>query len=201
MTTHPSLYTHIPATDRLLREPQVQSALSQYGHTATVEVLRQLQHEARRHIQAENALPDWCAAWGQEVERRLNDNAQSALRPVLNLTGTVLHTNLGRAQQAEEAVTAVVQAMRSPVTLEYDLDLGRHQVGKGGNLQNTIIGEVRFPNSSERNGAKKRNFDAFFLWVYRGDKHNPCIALVLKRLSLPHERKSRLDGLPIKRLF
>ncbi|HDR2160965.1 TPA: L-seryl-tRNA(Sec) selenium transferase [Enterobacter cancerogenus] len=122
MTTHPSLYTHIPATDRLLREPQVQAALSHYGHTATVEVLRQLQHEARRHIQAENALPDWCAAWGQEVERRLNDNAQSALRPVLNLTGTVLHTNLGRAQQAEEAVTAVVQAMRSPVTLEYDLD-------------------------------------------------------------------------------
>jgi L-seryl-tRNA(Ser) seleniumtransferase len=74
------------------------------------------------HIQAENALPDWCAAWEQEVEKRLDEKAQSALRPVINLTGTVLHTNLGRAQQAEEAVAAVAQAMRSPVTLEYDLD-------------------------------------------------------------------------------
>ncbi len=59
---------------------------------------------------------------GEETQRRLGEKTQSALRPVINLTGTVLHTNLGRAQQAEEAVAAVVQAMRSPVTLEYDLD-------------------------------------------------------------------------------
>lgn len=122
MTTHHSLYSQIPATDRLLREPRVHAAVARFGHTATVEILRLLQDEARSHIQTENALPDWCAAWGQEVELRLEEKAQSALRPVINLTGTVLHTNLGRAQQAEEAVAAVVQAMRSPVTLEYDLD-------------------------------------------------------------------------------
>ena len=122
MTTHHSLYSQIPATDRLLREPRIRTALEHFGHTATVEMLRQLQEEARSHIQAENALPAWCAAWEQEVEQRLAETAQSALRPVLNLTGTVLHTNLGRAQQAEEAVAAVAQAMRSPVTLEYDLD-------------------------------------------------------------------------------
>ncbi|HDS9361372.1 TPA: L-seryl-tRNA(Sec) selenium transferase [Enterobacter chengduensis] len=122
MTTHHSLYSQIPATDRLLRQPDILSALGRFGHTATVEMLRLLQDEARRHIQAENTLPDWCDAWGQEVENRLVESAQSALRPVINLTGTVLHTNLGRAQQAEEAVEAVERAMRSPVTLEYDLD-------------------------------------------------------------------------------
>ncbi|HGL5852899.1 TPA: L-seryl-tRNA(Sec) selenium transferase [Enterobacter hormaechei] len=122
MTTHHSLYSQIPATDRLLRDPRITAVLEQFGHTATVDMLRQLQDDARRHIQAENALPGWCVAWAQEVERRLSKHGQSALRPVINLTGTVLHTNLGRAQQAEEATEAVTRAMRSPVTLEYDLD-------------------------------------------------------------------------------
>lgn len=122
MTTHHSLYSQIPATDRLLRNPRIHAAVERFGHTATVEMLRLLQDEARGAIQAENALPAWCSAWEQEVEQRLEAKAQSALRPVINLTGTVLHTNLGRAQQAEEAVDAVMQAMRAPVTLEYDLD-------------------------------------------------------------------------------
>ena len=122
MTTHLSLYSHIPATDRLLRDPHFLVVLETFGHRATVDMLRTLQEEAREHIQAENALPDWAVHWGLEVEKRLASNTQNTLRPVINLTGTVLHTNLGRAQQAEEAVSAVAQAMRSPVTLEYDLD-------------------------------------------------------------------------------
>jgi L-seryl-tRNA(Ser) seleniumtransferase len=106
MTTHHSLYSQIPLPTVCFATPH-SCCCERFGHTATVEMLRLLQDEARCAIQAENALPDWCAAWEQEVEQRLDEKAQSALRPVINLTGTVLHTNLGRAQQAEEAVAAV----------------------------------------------------------------------------------------------
>ena len=117
-----ALYTRLPAIDRLLRDPAFSPLLMQYGHAQTVAQLRQMLDEAREYIRLNQALPDWCEAWLMETSRRLTQRQQSALRPVFNLTGTVLHTNLGRAIQAEAAVEAVTQAMRAPVTLEYDLD-------------------------------------------------------------------------------
>lgn len=121
-TENRSLYSQLPATDRLLRDARFTPVLEQFGHSRTVETLRLLQDEARSHIQTENQLPVWCGDWSQEAVKRLAETEQSRLRPVFNLTGTVLHTNLGRALQAEEAIAAVTQAMRAPVTLEYDLD-------------------------------------------------------------------------------
>ncbi|EPT9139822.1 TPA: L-seryl-tRNA(Sec) selenium transferase [Klebsiella michiganensis] len=117
-----ALYTRLPAIDRLLRDPAFSPLLMQYGHSQMVALLRQMLDEAREYIRLNQALPGWCEAWLMETSRRLSQTQQSALRPVFNLTGTVLHTNLGRAIQAEAAVEAVTQAMRAPVTLEYDLD-------------------------------------------------------------------------------
>ncbi|HCE9038771.1 TPA: L-seryl-tRNA(Sec) selenium transferase [Klebsiella michiganensis] len=117
-----ALYTRLPAIDRLLRDPAFSPLLMQYGHSQTVALLRQMLDEAREYIRLNQALPGWCEAWLMETSRRLSQTQQSTLRPVFNLTGTVLHTNLGRAIQAEAAVEAVTQAMRAPVTLEYDLD-------------------------------------------------------------------------------
>lgn len=117
-----ALYTRLPATDRLLRDPAFSAVLARYGHAQVVALLRQMLEEAREYIRQQQALPAWCDDWPQETGRRLAQTLQSALRPVFNLTGTVLHTNLGRAIQAEAAVDAVAQAMRAPVTLEYSLD-------------------------------------------------------------------------------
>lgn len=117
---NPSPFSQLPATDRLLRDPAFSALLAQFGHVQVTDTLRQLQDAARTEIRASGALPAWASDWAQAARARLT--AQSALRPVFNLTGTVLHTNLGRAVQAEAAVDAVSRAMRSPVTLEYDLD-------------------------------------------------------------------------------
>ena len=121
-TENRSLYSQLPATDRLLRDPAFAHLLDVHGHSQVVERLRQMQDEARLSIREQQTLPAWCGDWAQETASRLQQDAQSALRPVINLTGTVLHTNLGRAQQSQSAIEAVTQAMRDPVTLEYDLD-------------------------------------------------------------------------------
>ncbi len=96
--------------------------LAQHGHSQVVAQLRQMLDEAREQIRQYQTLPDWSHDWPSACAQRLTAGQRSALRPVFNLTGTVLHTNLGRAIQAESAVEAVASAMRAPVTLEYDLD-------------------------------------------------------------------------------
>ncbi|EPY4666659.1 TPA: L-seryl-tRNA(Sec) selenium transferase [Klebsiella pneumoniae] len=117
-----ALYTRLPAIDRLLRDPAFSALLAQHGHSQVVAQLRQMLDEAREQIRQYQTLPDWSHDWPSACAQRLTAGQRSALRPVFNLTGTVLHTNLGRAIQAESAVEAVASAMRAPVTLEYDLD-------------------------------------------------------------------------------
>ena len=121
-TENHSLYSQIPSTDRLLRDEAFTLLLTEFGHNRVAQTLRQLQDEARDDIRQRQVLPVWCNDWAQATYQRLLDENASALRPVINLTGTVLHTNLGRALQAQAAIDAVAQVMRSPVTLEYSLD-------------------------------------------------------------------------------
>ena len=116
------LFSQLPAIDSLLRQPAFQALSDRWGHSQLVALLRQLQQQARDAIQQHQHLPAWCSDWAQHAAQQLQQTHASGLQPVLNLSGTLLHTNLGRAQLAEAAVSAVCRAMRSPVTLEYALD-------------------------------------------------------------------------------
>ncbi len=99
--------------------PSLASLIVRAGRPLVIEALRAWA-EARRgspDVIDEQACARWC-------EGRLAPLVQPSQRRVFNLTGTVLHTNLGRALLAEEAIEAAVAAMRAPTTLEYDLDDG-----------------------------------------------------------------------------
>ena len=101
--------------------PALAPLIERAGRPMVIEALRAWA-DARRGS-PEVADPTACARW---CEARLAGLVTPSQRRVFNLTGTVLHTNLGRALLAEEAIEAAVAAMRSPTTLEYDLaDGGR----------------------------------------------------------------------------
>jgi L-seryl-tRNA(Ser) seleniumtransferase len=110
-----------PSIDRMAAWPALRVLRERVGHKLLVEALRAWV-EAKRgtpQITDEAACALWCAD-------RLAPLVEPSQRRVFNLTGTVLHTNLGRALMAEEAIAAAVEAMRSPTSLEYDLaDGGR----------------------------------------------------------------------------
>ena len=99
--------------------PSLAPLIARAGRALVIEALRAWA-EAKRgteDVGDEAACARWC-------EARLVGLVEPSQRRVFNLTGTVLHTNLGRAQLAEEAIEAAVEAMRSPTTLEYDLSGG-----------------------------------------------------------------------------
>ncbi len=110
----------LPSVDAVLKTHTASFALDRFGRQAVVDAIRTALAAARAcgddRIDAEKAAVGALA--------RLEAESAPRLKPVFNLTGTVLHTNLGRALLAETAIEAAVAAMRNPVTLEFDLTGG-----------------------------------------------------------------------------
>ncbi|RYY89132.1 MAG: L-seryl-tRNA(Sec) selenium transferase, partial [Comamonadaceae bacterium] len=106
----------IPAVDTLLRSPAFADTLQAFGRPLVLQCLRQLLAEQRARLATEHgagSVPDE-ETLVAECRSRLGERARPSLRPVFNLTGTVLHTNLGRALYPQEAIDAAVQAMARP---------------------------------------------------------------------------------------
>jgi L-seryl-tRNA(Ser) seleniumtransferase len=110
----------LPSVDQVLRSEGARVGIARFGRTASVGAVRAALAAARaaKLLLSEDELAARALA-------ELENKAQPSLLPVFNLTGTVLHTNLGRALIAESAVEAAVAAMRDAVALEFDVATGR----------------------------------------------------------------------------
>jgi L-seryl-tRNA(Ser) seleniumtransferase len=99
----------LPSVDRLLHDPAVEALLLTTPRAAVVAAIRETIASARTR---RGGPPD---DWAVEIRERLTDRRRPGLRPVLNATGVVLHTNLGRAPLAQAAIQAVT-AVAVPIT-------------------------------------------------------------------------------------
>jgi L-seryl-tRNA(Ser) seleniumtransferase len=114
----------LPSVDRIIRHAALANVVAQFGLQLVKEAVRDLQGEIRRN----GTIPDWATSaetYGEPVRERLNARVGPGLRRVFNMTGTIIHTNLGRAQISRAMAQAGVDAAVDPVTLEYDLEQGR----------------------------------------------------------------------------
>jgi L-seryl-tRNA(Ser) seleniumtransferase len=114
--------------DDVLRGERTQVVAQHFGHDATVETARVLLDEMRRRIASGGMTEEAIAAGVEdipvEIERRLHDSMAYSLRPVINATGVILHTNLGRAPLGGEALQHVVEVSQGYSNLEMDLASG-----------------------------------------------------------------------------
>ncbi|XWY18948.1 L-seryl-tRNA(Sec) selenium transferase [Bisgaard Taxon 45] len=120
-----SLYSSLPSIDKLLKTPEGSRLSNEFGHTAVVNICRQLIEQGREYIKNENKLfPVFqdISDTLREIELQLRAQSQVKIQSVHNLTGTILHTNLGRALWSDAAQQAALTAMSHNVALEYDLE-------------------------------------------------------------------------------
>jgi len=132
----------LPSVDSVLLQPRVAALTTSTGRPLVVAAVRahldSLRALARAGTLTTAALD--AAAIGAAVTLRVAEAQRPRLRPVFNLTGTVLHTNFGRAVLPTSAIEAVLAALRAPVALEYDLAAGRR--GERDHLVAALLAEL-----------------------------------------------------------
>ena len=124
----------LPSVDKVLQSPDLSDLIEMVGKEPVKVAARQALDALRAQLQDETAQaelvaqvsePGFLADFCRQVRIHVESEMTSSLRPVLNLTGTVIHTNLGRALLPDSAVEALKAAASRPTNLEYDLELGQ----------------------------------------------------------------------------
>jgi L-seryl-tRNA(Ser) seleniumtransferase len=113
----------LPSVDMLLQTPEVSTLVHGYGRTLTVEAIRSVLADIRQAMLGGAPCPTQGALLSV-LSERLETWGHPTLRPAINATGVVIHTNLGRAPLCQDALAAMVAVGASYSNLEYDLEAG-----------------------------------------------------------------------------
>ena len=113
----------LPSVDRVISEERIRQLREIYPHSLVVDLVRQRLEQGRLAITRGSACPSLDEIV-DTICSRLQTLAQSSLRPVINASGVILHTNLGRAPLSKEATTAMKLVAAGYCNLEFDLDSG-----------------------------------------------------------------------------
>ncbi len=119
--TNAAVRPHLPSIDRVLAWPPLVALAEAYGRALVLEAAREELAAWREAGRADGARVDIEAGIAARVIARV----QPSLRPVFNLTGTVLHTNLGRAPLPAQAIAAMMRVAAGASNLEFDLTTGK----------------------------------------------------------------------------
>ncbi len=110
----------LPSVNALLEREEIRALMQEAPRALVVDAVRQ----AVASFREGGMVPDGSAAWATVVRGALARAQRPSLRPVINATGVVLHTNLGRAPLARAAIDAMVRVASGYSNLEYDLEAG-----------------------------------------------------------------------------
>jgi len=119
-----SEFRRLPSVDRLISEERIKQLAEDYPHELLVSLVRQHLERERLAIAAGNPCPS-IEEMVESISAQLRRLENPTLRPVINATGVVLHTNLGRAPLSQEAIAAMDTISKGYSNLEFDLDSGR----------------------------------------------------------------------------
>ena len=119
-----TLLRSLPKVDELLKREDAAALDAAHGRTLTLEALREALDATRAAIRAGELAEVSADAIASDAAARLARKARRSLRRVINATGIVVHTNLGRSPLAESAIEAVAEVARGYSTLEYDVPSG-----------------------------------------------------------------------------
>ncbi|MCY3624091.1 MAG: L-seryl-tRNA(Sec) selenium transferase [Gammaproteobacteria bacterium] len=147
----------LPSVDRVLNDPSASAVVARWGKRTVKLALREVQDELRRAPD----IPAWATradGYHDAIDDWLRRHVGRGYEPVFNLTGTLVHTNLGRSPLAPELAAHALDAATRPLALEYDLDAGRR-----GDREGMVAHRLRLLTGAEAATVVNNNAAAVML--------------------------------------